>query len=350
MRRVKMSEIALTKRGLYALLKTLAGDAAIQFKQVQIGNGKDAGADARALSNPLLNIALEQATIVDDFVKLEIKFNNSTVNNPFTANEIGILIDDPDRPGSLLLYAYGHFKDSEADYIPSGTARPIETTMSFLVYIGAAQNVSATLSQSLVYASKQDLEDHIRAKNPHGTTKTEIGLGNVENVGVNDMTPTYTVATNLAELKSSEKMSAAFGKLAKAVKDLIAHLADQVVHVTSEERAAWNGKANGSHKHSTTDITSGTLGIIRGGTGGATPEKAREALGITLPNLGAAAANHNHNASNITAGVLPIERGGTGVSSLTGSDFSTSRVRGISFASRAPDTVQNGHIVFVYAS
>lgn len=58
-------------------------------------------------------------------------------------------------------------------------------------------------------------------------TKTMVGLGNVLNVATNDQTPTYTAASALVALVSGEKLSVAFGKLAKAVSDLIEHLANK---------------------------------------------------------------------------------------------------------------------------
>lgn len=69
---------------------------------------------------------------------------------------------------------------------------------------------------------------HIANKNnPHEVTASQVGLGNVPNVGTNDQTPTYTRAATLANLSSGEKMSTAFGKIAKAVYDLIAHIANK---------------------------------------------------------------------------------------------------------------------------
>ena len=53
-----------------------------------------------------------------------------------------------------------------------------------------------------------------------------MGLGNVPNAATNDQTPTYTEAASLELLSSGEKLSAAFGKLAKAVRSLMEHLAD----------------------------------------------------------------------------------------------------------------------------
>lgn len=63
--------------------------------------------------------------------------------------------------------------------------------------------------------------------NPHAVTKAQVGLGLVPNVTTNDQTPTYTVATTLTNLTSGEKLSTAFGKIAKAIVDLIAHIANK---------------------------------------------------------------------------------------------------------------------------
>lgn len=65
-------------------------------------------------------------------------------------------------------------------------------------------------------------------------------------MSIDSQTPTYTVASANADLISGEKMSVAFGKIAKAVSSLISHLSDAVRHVTSEERASWNAKVNAS--------------------------------------------------------------------------------------------------------
>lgn len=66
------------------------------------------------------------------------------------------------------------------------------------------------------------LEAHVKdAMNPHFVTKTQIGLGNVPNVSTNNQTPTYTVPSEVSELESGEKVSVAFGKIAKAISHMI---------------------------------------------------------------------------------------------------------------------------------
>lgn len=57
--------------------------------------------------------------------------------------------------------------------------------------------------------------------------KADVGLDNVPNVSTNNQTPTYTAATTLAKLTSGEILSAAMGKIAKAITDLISHIGDK---------------------------------------------------------------------------------------------------------------------------
>lgn len=55
---------------------------------------------------------------------------------------------------------------------------------------------------------------------------------------------------------------------AQAVQDgLDTHAADTTKHVTATERQTWNGKANASHTHAASNITSGIFSVSRGGTG-----------------------------------------------------------------------------------
>ena len=79
------------------------------------------------------------------------------------------------------------------------------------------------------------------------STPAEVGLGNVPNVSTNNQTPTYTEASNISRLSSGEKLSTAFGKISKAITDLISHLSDVVKHITNTERTNWNN----AYKHST---------------------------------------------------------------------------------------------------
>lgn len=268
----------LTAAGKNLLLRALAGET-IKFTNVQLGNGAEQTAEsATMLSNPLLTIPITQIAIGDDYAILTAAFNNSEVESGFRITETGFFAEDPDDPEKEILYALGNESESAADYVPENTDRIYEMQFDALVFIGDAENVTADINSSLVYASKNEFDEHVNnKKNPHDVTAEDVGLGSVPNVSTNDQEPTYETPKELSELESGEKLSTAFGKIKLGISKLIDHLKDKKnPHgVTAEDIKA----AKEDHKHSTNDLTSGTLGIARGGTGGATAEKARTSLG-----------------------------------------------------------------------
>jgi hypothetical protein len=141
-------------------------------------------------------------------------------------------------------------------------------------------------------ANPQDLDNHKNDKsNPHGVTAAQVGLGNVPNVATNDQTPTYTVASENTALSSGEKLSVAFGKIAKAISTFISHIADATIHhshsnktvldnttasYTTDEKTKLSGIASGAnaYTHPNSGVTAGTYrsvtvnaaGHVTGGT------------------------------------------------------------------------------------
>jgi hypothetical protein len=83
--------------------------------------------------------------------------------------------------------------------------------------------------------------------NPHKVTKGDVGLSNVPNVTTNDQTPTFTESTTLTKLTSGEKLSVAFGKISKAITDLINHIANK----------------NNPHKVTKTQVGLGSVGNFK---------------------------------------------------------------------------------------
>ena len=61
--------------------------------------------------------------------------------------------------------------------------------------------------------------------------------------------PEYSEVKEVTELESGEKLATGFGKIAKAVKDLISHLVDSTIHITVEERTLWNTVSNHTHNY-----------------------------------------------------------------------------------------------------
>lgn len=259
-------KLNLTNAGINVLLRALAGDRII-FTRVQIGNGaSQAPATADALSNPLLELPIQAIEVSATNATLQTRFNNNTVEAGFRHTETGIWVQSPEDASTEVLYAYGTQPEDKADYISASGDAILETQMDFLIFIGGATNVSAIISESLVYASAADLKAHMEdTANPHRVTKNQVGLGNVPNVFTNDQTPTFSATAQLVTLQSGDRLSALFGKVARAVVELISHLKN--VANPHKVTAAQIGAAPSAHKHTVTDITSGTLSTARGGTG-----------------------------------------------------------------------------------
>ena len=119
--------------------------------------------------------------------------------------------------------------------------------------------------------------------NPHGTTKSDVGLSNVPNVSTNDQKPSYTEATTLAKLTSGEKLSVAFGKISKAITDLISHLSDSVKHITSTERTNWNAaKTHADSAHAPSTAQANVIETVKVNGTALTPNN--KAVDITVPN------------------------------------------------------------------
>ena len=79
--------------------------------------------------------------------------------------------------------------------------------------------------------NKTDFSKHTGNKeNPHGVTKSQIGLGSVPNVATNDQTPTFSVASTRANIVSGEKLSVIMGKIMKFFSDLKAHAFKDLVN------------------------------------------------------------------------------------------------------------------------
>lgn len=159
--------------------------------------------------------------------------------------------------------------------------------------------------------------------NPHQTTAEQVGLGNVPNVSTNDQTPTYTIAAANETLSSGEKLSVAFGKIAKAVSSLISHIADTVGHITSTERTNWNDANSKKHSHSNKTVLDATTASYTTAEQSKLSGIAAGANAYTHPNSGVTAGTYHsvtvNAAGHVTAGSNPtvtVAQGGTGATTV----------------------------------
>ena len=173
--------------------------------------------------------------------------------------------------------------------------------------------VNAALGEK---ATITDLTAHTKnTSNPHSVTKTQVGLGNVPNVATNDQTPSYTEATSLSKLSSGEKLSVAFGKISKAITDLISHIGDTVKHITSTERTNWNAaKTHADSAHAPSNAQANVIETVKVNGTALTPSS--KAVNITVPSY-SIMTGATSSASG-TSGLVPAPASGKQSSYLRG--------------------------------
>lgn len=293
----------LTGFGIGLIIKALSGET-INFTKVKFGNG---GAPENLkelidLSNPLMEVPIQGIKLGEEYVDITFSYDNGNLSDGFYMREMGIFAEDPETKEEKL-YAYS-YAGSMAGYLqPYDSTSFIKTTLCLAVVVGNAEKVTATIGEYSGYASNEEFKEHANnQENPHNVTKEQVGLGQVPNVSTENQTPVYTQSDSLEELKSKETLGVAFGKIARAISSLIAHLKANNPHGISASKI---GAAEKLHGHSATDIISGTLSVARGGTGGTSAATALKSLGA-VPRSGCTDMTGDIWWSNYTTGARGI--------------------------------------------
>lgn len=257
----------ITELGQRLLVRALGGEQ-ITFTRFEIGNGEETEinfAELTALVNPIMEFGVKNIDKSQKgYARIEGMFDSTYITSDFRWRELGLYCKGED--GVEVLFAYANDGSNAGMLKANATDIVTEHTVAIIVAVGDAKNVTAILSESALYAPKAEFDAHIADKsNPHNVTAEQLGLGSVPNVATNDQTPTYTIPSAASELSSGEKLSVAFGKIARAIKTIISHIADKSnPHGVSLDDV---GGAAKEHTHSAADVTSGVLGVQRGGTG-----------------------------------------------------------------------------------
>ena len=161
----------LTNVGRNLQIKAQIGTK-LQYTKISVGDGTLGGSlitDLTSLKNKIMDLTISKLKVLPTGkAVISIVLSNQNVSSGFYFREIGVFAQDPDL--GEILYCYGN-AGTNAEYIPAkGGADVIEKNIDLNVIIGSAANVTATIDNSLVYASQKDLE----VKVPKGCTWNEL--------------------------------------------------------------------------------------------------------------------------------------------------------------------------------
>lgn len=322
---MEWNNYCVTNAGVEVLKKAIGG------KKVTITAAKS-GTDTvpeselkeqSVLSGTMRNATIANATNQPEGYRVTLRVTNTGVKSSYIFKQLGLFATAEDE--SEVLFAILQSENGET--VPD-ESELYTYDVSLIIAISDTSNITVNVDKTS-YVTEEELDGHKTDKtNPHGVTKAQVGLGNVPNVSTNDQTPIYTVPTANAELVSGEKLGTAFGKIARAVASLIAHIAnksnphsvtkaqvglgnadntsDVNKPISSATQTALNGKSDKAHKHKTADISDMPSALPADG-GNADTVDGKHANDFAASNhthtaadIGAAASSHTHTKSQIT--------------------------------------------------
>lgn len=244
-----MEKFYPTKAGIEYAALTSQGKI-IEFTKGKFGDGVRSTENITELTDlihPLGELPISKKSVKNSTIITTTQFSNrvgGSILPTFYLMEIGLFAkvvnadgtDDDEHPETLIGYAF----DGHGDKI-IGTSLS-EFIINIPLTVADVNNVTVDID-SLVYPTLKQFEDEVNTRktedeelqnslnvhitdtsNPHGVTAEQIGLDKVPNVATNDQTPTYSQNSSLSNITSGEKLSVSFGKIMKAIADLISHI------------------------------------------------------------------------------------------------------------------------------
>lgn len=166
----------LTNAGKALYYDNMAGTQ-LKFTTIKLGNGTLSGpiANLTDLVNTVVTIDAK-ATKYEDYANVVGAFSNAQLAEGFYWREIGVFAanpSDPDNRAADILYCYQNAYDT-ADFIPVAAVETVEKNITVPVIVGDASAVSCTLSNSLVYVTQQDLENHNKDAAAHAALIQQV--------------------------------------------------------------------------------------------------------------------------------------------------------------------------------
>lgn len=134
----------------------------LKVKRVALGDGQmttESMLTMKSLINETLSCEIKSLKLLEDnIVKVTFYLTNKNLNTGFTWREIGVIAEDPDTKAEIL-YCYGNAR-SNAEYISAKNGADIlELNVSVDLIVSNAQNISAVINESLVFATKEELDE-----------------------------------------------------------------------------------------------------------------------------------------------------------------------------------------------
>lgn len=193
-------------------------------------SASDVGADASGTANTAVSNHNTSTSAHNDIRELitglTTRLNTLADSDDTTLDQMSEVVADI-KANKELIESITTSKVNVSDIVNNLTTNVSTKPLSAAQGVAIKALIDALQTEVDAKALASDLTSHTgNTSNPHSVTKSQVGLGNVENVSVNNHAPTYSDTTTLTTLTSGEKLSAAFPKIKLAITNLISHLAN----------------------------------------------------------------------------------------------------------------------------
>lgn len=309
---MEWNNYCVTNAGVEVLKKAIGGKK-VTITAAKSGTDTVAESELKeqsALSGTVRNVTIANATNQPEGYRVTLRVTNTGAKTSYIFKQLGLFATAEDE--SEVLFAILQSENGET--VPD-ESELYTYDVSLIIAISDTSNITVNVDKTSYVTEEELDEHKTDTSNPHGVTKVQVGLGNVPNVSTNDQTPTYTIPAANAELESGEKLATALGKVARAVASLIVHIAnksnphsvtktqvglgnvdntsDENKPISSATQTALNGKSDKAHKHKISDISDMPTALPADG-GNANTVDGKHASDF-------AAVDHTHSTATVSA-------------------------------------------------
>lgn len=249
---------ALTNKGRQLQAKAQAG-APLVYTRMAVGSGTLSGQsleDMSSLITPVKDLTISRLKRPPGSTRALIgaTLTNQDVTTGFYLREVGIFATDPDIGEILYMYANA---GSTADYITPKGDGVIEKAINMNVFVGAALSITANIDESLVYVTKDELNEAIAGitiPDASLTVKGKVQLSNATNSSSETLAATpkavksaYDAATAAQNTANAANSAAATAQSTANAANTAAATAQSTANNANSAAAAAQNSANAAN-------------------------------------------------------------------------------------------------------
>lgn len=213
----------ITNAGVELIKNTMSGET-IVITAVKSGTGKvsvDVLAKQTEVVDEKQNGTIQSIKNKGNAISVSVLFENSGLAKGYTMNQIGIYAKTSDQ--TEILFAISQ-DNAGKEIPSESSMPYYSLVSNFNFSFSNDLSITSAVEPLGYVTLEAFEEHKNYTSNPHKVTKKQVGLDNVPNVATNDQTVTFNDITELSTISSGDKMSPVFAKIKLAISKLITHL------------------------------------------------------------------------------------------------------------------------------